>query len=205
MTYVFSTCGVPYKDAGAQCQQMGGLLTSWATPEEQADVEQYFISKVGAWVHGRCAGVYCQAGGRLHADLHADGGHLSSASLLPQGTLIPEFHKAYWFGLSKASSNAANFTWFDPYVVFQQNSGTSYSHWGTFVGPAGSEPEPNNFKAPALCAVANFTEEYDGAWGWADTRCSTNFTFICKIIRGWPAAGIYMPELPSFTRASVIK
>ena len=106
-----------------------------------------------------------------------------------QGYLIPKFHKNYWIGLNKASSSASNFTWFDPYVIYQ-NSGVDYSNWGTYSdGSGSSSPEPNNLKSPELCAVANWTEAYGGAWGWADTRCSTNYTFICKIIRERGAAG----------------
>ena len=46
MTYVYGTCGTNYQSANAQCQALGGLLTSWATAAEQQDVEQYFISAV---------------------------------------------------------------------------------------------------------------------------------------------------------------
>jgi hypothetical protein len=86
-------------------------------------------------------------------------------------------------GLRKLSSSAANFTWFDPYVVYERGNASEWLHWGTFVGADGNASEPNNFRPPELCAVANWTEAYDGAWGWADTRCSNNFTFMCKIIR----------------------
>jgi hypothetical protein len=177
---------------------MGGVLTSWATPEEQADVEQYFISKVWRPYRARCTPrQWCLCSFVWLAaflvsrnilcvwDKHRPN-HTRVSGAAAQGILIPEFHKAYWFGLTKSSSNAPNFTWYDPYVVFQQSSGNTYSHWGTFVGPSGTAPEPNNLRPPELCAVANYTEEYDGAWGWADTRCSTNFTFICKIIREQP-------------------
>jgi hypothetical protein len=34
------------------------------------------------------------------------------------------------------------------------------------------------------CGAANFTVSYDGVWGWADTRCSNNFIFICRVARG---------------------
>jgi hypothetical protein len=89
MTYVFGTCGVPYKDANAQCQHMGGLLTSWATPEEQTDVEQYFISKVGP---SCTAAVLARGGLRL---LLAGAPELSAAVAaglshprVPQGILV---------------------------------------------------------------------------------------------------------------------
>jgi hypothetical protein len=33
------------------------------------------------------------------------------------------------------------------------------------------------------CVVANYTERFNGAWGWADVNCDFEFVYICKIIR----------------------
>lgn len=53
-----------------------------------------------------------------------------------------------------------------------------YNHWGTYVGPAGAAQEPNN--PAAQCAVANYTQEFDNAWGWDDTSCLDRFPIMCR-------------------------
>jgi hypothetical protein len=69
----------------------------------------------------------------------------------------------------------------DPSVVLNDSA---YQHWGTFR--PGGLPEPNNLRPPEDCSVGNFSEAWeDGLAGWADAQCSGNFTFICKILRGW--------------------
>jgi hypothetical protein len=59
----------------------------------------------------------------------------------------------------------------------------TYVHWGVSV-PDGT-PEPNNMYPPESCASANYSESYDGAWGWADLGCYNNVSIMCKIKRGW--------------------
>ena len=98
---------------------------------------------------------------------------------------MPEFHKNYWIGARKPSSSEP-FAWFDPYASPLSNS-SAYSHWGQYVSAAVNNSEPNNMRAPENCALANYTEAFNNsagsAWGWADARCSFNYTFICKVIR----------------------
>jgi hypothetical protein len=94
---------------------------------------------------------------------------------------MPAFHKNYWMGLRKPSSNDP-FAWFDPYAPPLTNT-SAYRHWGEFVSSGVNNSEPNNLRPPENCAAANWTEAYDGSWGWADTRCTFNFTYICKVIR----------------------
>ncbi len=36
---------------------------------------------------------------------------------------------------------------------------------------------------PEECAVANYTETFKKAWGWADVRCNDKFVYMCKTIR----------------------
>jgi hypothetical protein len=43
--------------------------------------------------------------------------------------------------------------------------------------------EPNNRFGNELCAVANATQAYGNAWGWADTKCSNTYISMC-IVRG---------------------
>jgi hypothetical protein len=101
-----------------------------------------------------------------------------------QGFLIPSFHKSYWMGLRKPGATEP-FAWFDPYATPLTNS-SAYSHWGEFVSAGLNNSEPNNLRPPENCAAANWTSAYDNSWGWADTRCTFNFTYICKVIRKQP-------------------
>ncbi len=97
-----------------------------------------------------------------------------------QGALIPEYHLNYWMGLKNAGS-WPNFTWMDPFAVGPNS--TTYEHWGKGEGfdfPA----EPNNFESPEDCGVANYTQSFDGVWGWSDGSCKQKFVFLCKIRGG---------------------
>ena len=40
--------------------------------------------------------------------------------------------------------------------------------------------EPNNIYRQEICAGANQTEAWDGAWGWSDTKCEAKFPFMCR-------------------------
>jgi hypothetical protein len=44
--------------------------------------------------------------------------------------------------------------------------------------------EPNNAFPPEFCAVANYTQKFEDAWGWSDQNCEDVFIAICKIARG---------------------
>jgi hypothetical protein len=51
--------------------------------------------------------------------------------LLPQGSLIPEFHTNYWYGLRTNSLiPSAAWRYLDPFSP-DYNARTSYKHWGT--------------------------------------------------------------------------
>jgi hypothetical protein len=56
----------------------------------------------------------------------------------------------------------------------------AYDHWGTFISPTVSNKEPN--EPLALCAIANASQEYEGAWGWADTSCASTYPVMCKCV-----------------------
>ncbi len=45
----------------------------------------------------------------------------------------------------------------------------------------GAMPEPNSLSPNENCVVANATQGYDVAWGWADQNCATQFAAMCKI------------------------
>lgn len=46
----------------------------------------------------------------------------------------------------------------------------------------GRVPEPNELsKGLELCAVANASQTYSGAWGWADAACALRLPSVCEI------------------------
>jgi hypothetical protein len=56
----------------------------------------------------------------------------------------------------------------------------TYGHWGYYMPQ--NILEPNNIFPPESCAGANYTQAYEGAWAWSDTRCSLAAPFICKTL-----------------------
>jgi hypothetical protein len=53
-----------------------------------------------------------------------------------------------------------------------------YEHWGYFMPQ--NILEPNNIFPPENCVGANFTEGFDDAWAWSDTKCAAKFPYMCK-------------------------
>lgn len=101
-----------------------------------------------------------------------------------QGSLIPEFHTNYWYGLRATTLNpSANWKYLDPFSP-DYFAKTSYKHWGTYVEP-GMQPqdEPNNRFPAELCVAANATQTFGNAWGWADAQCGQQFAFMCRMRR----------------------
>jgi hypothetical protein len=66
---------------------------------------------------------------------------------------------------------------FTPIVA--TNYTISYTHWGT-LQPQGVR-EPNAYNGLELCAGANGSQVYGGAWGWSDENCGIRAPFVCKI------------------------
>jgi hypothetical protein len=58
----------------------------------------------------------------------------------------------------------------------------AYQHWGTYQ--PGAAKEPNRLTGAEECAVANFSQAYGGAWGWADTPCSGLHASLCRLEGG---------------------
>ncbi len=56
---------------------------------------------------------------------------------------------------------------------------------------AGGEMEPNNKFGGEVCGACNYTEAFSGVWGWADSQCGRNLSFICEQDREWPIYGPY--------------
>ena len=84
----------------------------------------------------------------------------------------------YWIGLKVQQYETwPTFGWVMPTHQAKLYN-YSYSHWG--VWRPGSHKEPNNIFPPEHCAVANGTQAYDGAFGWADMQCNNAAPFICE-------------------------
>jgi hypothetical protein len=85
-----------------------------------------------------------------------------------------------------ASKTWPAFSWLEPSAP--PLTGNSYKHWGK-ASPQ-NQAEPNNQLRDENCAVANYSQKYQGgemqAWGWSDAKCSTKATFICKVARESP-------------------
>ncbi len=98
-----------------------------------------------------------------------------------QGLLFPTCHAAYWTGLT--SNSWPRFGWTDRSLPALADSDGVYSHWGVYQ--PGALAEPNNMLGSELCGLANATQSWNSAWGWADAQCSEPHIFICKIAREW--------------------
>jgi hypothetical protein len=81
----------------------------------------------------------------------------------------------YWLGLRVI----AQWPRFSP---VPGSPASSYSHWGIAL-PSG-RAEPNNLRGQELCAGANRSEAYGGAWGWSDEQCGLRAPSVCRI-REW--------------------
>ncbi len=204
-------------DAGKICNDLGGHLAAWTNQDEQV---------------GGCRGelmllmLMLMLRGRL---LLAAGCVLSTLPRSPQppcnaqrptippptpqvemeyaflqtGYLLPSFHKAYWLGLTAASSEAwPLFTWTDQNVPGPMDH---YTHWGTAIIEAWPTPEPNNQDFPENCATAIFAQAYGfpSAWGWGDANCNSKAAVMCRRLRGWPCCpNPYADVMQGFVRRS---
>ena len=167
--------------AQQSCNAAGGHLASWASLDEQADVEGYYISQVSRMASSACNAASCsQLPQGWHSFLPNTPHHPHSATAAClQGFLIPEFHKNYWAGMTTNKlAPDADFKMLDPYA---KPGKVPYKHWG--VMQPGNVPEPNNRLGGESCAVANMSQSYANAWGWADAKCGDRYASICIIRR----------------------
>lgn len=151
------------------CVDIGGHLASFPSLLEQAEAEQ-----VGQGAkRGRCCHLW-------HTHVLCRNPFFAADPLPPLlllqhyiglKALLPVFHKGYWLGLS--ATGWPEFSWGD-----QSAGPLLYEHWGTFISLHSNSREPN--EPLAQCAVANYSQEYENAWGWADTSCTNNFPVMCR-------------------------
>ena len=95
-----------------------------------------------------------------------------------QDYLLPTFHTQHWIGLK--AIRAGKFGWLEPGQAAP--TGQTYAHWGRNApfGPA----EPNNLEGSEVCGMANFSQSYQKAAGWADIKCNYTAPAICRLSRG---------------------
>jgi hypothetical protein len=131
---------------------------------------------------------------QAEASCNRYGGHLAAYTSLEEqmevesffidgGWLLPKYHLHYWMGLRQPAPGRWNFT----DTTIPSPSFRTYSHWGTNV--PSNVSEPNNYRNDERCGVANFTESFEGAWGWADYSCNETFISVCRIMRAWLCNG----------------
>jgi hypothetical protein len=96
-------------------------------------------------------------------------------ALIKQGALEESYYGFYWIGYRVTS------IW--PNFVPLSSSRPTYTHWG--------KGQPDSRTGMELCAGANFSMSYQGAWGWADAPCGRKAPFICRLPAYRP------PPLPS--------
>jgi hypothetical protein len=178
--YYFNSARLPFAQAEAVCNTLGGHLVSYANLTDQTAAEQCFVNNAAllptfhkAYWMGLRIGEHATVTGTLF--IYSPAG-TNGLLLCPADA---EQDAAMW----------PNFTWVDH--TWATNVG-GYQHWGNLTMADGSKrPEPNNMASPEHCAAANFTTSFKGAAGWADQRCTTNLTSICGPRGcGWPAGRI---------------
>jgi hypothetical protein len=104
-------------------------------------------------------------------------------ALKQQGGFAALGLKFYWIGYRVYAKWPA----FVPIVA--SNVSITYTHWGV-MQPQGLR-EPNAFTGLELCAGANGSQVYGGAWGWSDENCGLKAPFVCRL-REWPGLGVLL-------------
>jgi hypothetical protein len=91
-----------------------------------------------------------------------------------QGYLLPDFHKAYWIGLSSPEVPYGTWTWLDN---LPPPTKQTFIHWGRAMPTNKAEPDGN-----FTCVSANASEAHQDplTWGWSDDSCDLLLPFMCK-------------------------
>jgi hypothetical protein len=156
------------------CNLECGHLASYSSLAEQNEVEQGLIAAVSG------AAVVLPAAG-LAEPLPAVRAPLISKLGLPQGMLVPRFHRMYWMGLRSGVDTWPVYRWLDPYVP-DPSARNGYTNWGSTIASDGSfSLEPSN--PSALCGGGSWPMQRGSppAWGWAGEDCSAARVFICRV------------------------
>ena len=117
--------------AESYCNDVGGHLVQYTSQEEQNDVERFYIYGVGACLLG--AGLYVAALAGCWPCKAALKMQSSRCPLLPQGYLIPRYHKNYWMGMT--ATVVKQFVTTD-LTIAPLDASSAYRHWGIYMWAA---------------------------------------------------------------------
>ena len=101
---------------------------------------------------------------------------------------LPGCHEGYWMGYRAAQGAWGKWKQLDKTV------NSTYRHFGmlNYTGPGNSNltsPEPNGKTKNEMCLMANYTQAYNGSFGWADANCNNKYIFMCRIMSEWRRLG----------------
>ena len=114
-------------------------------------------------------------------------------AFIGQGGLHRTRQPLYWIGYK-----ATLWPRFKPLV----RTNSSYTHWG-ILKPQNKQ-EPNQFTGPEMCAVANATQVFALAWGWADIGCDNRFPAMCRLLPAPPPTSPPPPPPPGAPDAPLV-
>ncbi len=94
---------------------------------------------------------------------------------------LPGCHEGYWMGYRAAQGAWGKWRQLDKTV------NSTYTHFGMFnyTGPGNTNlsiPEPNGKARNEMCLMANYSQAYNGSFGWADANCNNKYIFMCRIM-----------------------
>ncbi len=94
---------------------------------------------------------------------------------------LPGCHEGYWLGLRAEQGAWGRWRQLDKTI------NSSYTHWGrlNYTGPGNvnmSILEPNGRARNEMCLLANYSQAYDGGFGYADANCNNKYIFMCRIM-----------------------
>jgi hypothetical protein len=115
------------------------------------------------------------------------GGHLAYYTSLDEQYEVEQYYLAqgmlfytspgfYWLGLRSNRTGWPAFTWTNTNQPLPDVAAGGYDHWGV----SDTSREPNNEGGSDYCAGANYTQTYDGGWGWDDNGCTFLAPYICR-------------------------
>jgi hypothetical protein len=96
-----------------------------------------------------------------------------------QGYLLSGFTPSYWIGLTANANTWPNFRWLSSSIPAPAYH--TFEHWGRTQ----DNSEPNNAVGNEFCGTASFPLIHKGVWGWADSICTSNMPFICRLDGEW--------------------
>ena len=196
VTFALNTNPTDWASAEKSCNDMGGHLAYYSSLAEQVShaalnaralLQQHTVARASG---GERAAATCLPPG---AQIQA----LKGSATLPRcaqtevetyyitnGLFYPSFMPAYWLGLKVEPAAWPRFQWISNSIPVPGPQ--TYEHWGL----SESYREPDNRGGNEYCGVANYSQAYSNAWGWADSNCTMTLPFICRQDGGCLGLGV---------------